>query len=468
MTGEFNRNAGTAFTRPGVLLASLQCGTAANWTLTRAMNTSEQQVREGLVQLARYLRDQRGALLDEWRAMVARDPSLPDTSEWTQAQFVDHFPEVLDGYERLLQAWPDPAPGIWRRHSEKADAHARFRWLQGYSMRTVSQEWGYLNRCIVARLSAFRDVPDEAGHAVRHHAHQLWAGVLDQHLTESIDEFHGLLQAEAATRAQELTEALARVRQLEKQRSEVMHSAACELRNDMSLVLTTASVLGDDSLDGSERAELRRLFQSGFGSLDQALDNMLRLAQLEAGADQLATAPLDAGEAMMVACSALQPMAEERSVELQFDGPGSLPVEGDAMRLPMLVRHLLLAAAPGSRNGAIEIRWGEDRRANGRWFINLRYLLSISGERVSSPTAAVLSEATRDAHRTQRGTRVPLDGEGRATASVSPMGSDGIHLAIAKRLCELLGASLELEAIDTGLQYRVTLPRAYNAETIPR
>jgi signal transduction histidine kinase len=49
---------------------------------------------------------------------------------------------------------------------------------------------------------------------------------------------------------------------------------------------------------------------------------------------------------------------------------------------------------------------------------------------------------------------------------VSPLGSDGMHLAIAKRLCELLHASLELEAADAGLQYRVTLPRAYSDTAI--
>ncbi|MFC0679849.1 sensor histidine kinase [Lysobacter korlensis] len=431
------------------------------------MNTPE-QVRQGLAQLASHLREQRDEILDAWRAMVEQDPSLQDTSEWTAAQFVDHFPEVLDGFERLLLAWPDPAPGMWRRHLKKAESHARFRWLQGYSLRTISQEWGYFNRCVVARLTTFRPDAGDACDEVLHHAHQIWAGVLDQHLTESVNEYHHLLQAEAGTRAQELSEALARVRELEKRRSEVMHGAAREIRSELSLVLTTASVLDDTGLDEAERDELRRLFQSGFASLDQALDNLVRLAQLEAGSEQLAPAPLDAGEAMTLACAALVPIAEQQNVELRFDGPGSLPVEGDATRIPLLVRHLLLAAVPGSRRSTIDLRWGEDRRSNGRWFINLRFNLSPSGDRISSPTASVLSEATRDAHQTQRGSRLPLEGEGRAPAATSPLGTDGVHLAIAKRLCELLEASLELEAIEGGLQYRVTLPRTYSSDLVPR
>jgi hypothetical protein len=430
------------------------------------MNTPE-QVRQGLAQLASHLRQQRDEILDAWRAMVEQDPSLHDTAEWTVAQVIDHFPEVLDGFERLLLAWPDPAPGIWRRHSKKAESHARFRWLQGYSLRTISQEWGYLNRCVVARLTAFRPEAGGAGDEVMHHAHQLWAGVLDQHLTESVNEYQHLLQAEAGTRAQELSEALARLRDLDKRRSDVMHGAAREMRSDLSLVLTTASVLDDSGLDESEREELRRLFQSGFASLDQALDNLVRLAQLEAGAELLTPAPLDAGEAMVLACTSLLPIAEQQNVELQFDGPGSLLVEGDARRLPLLVRHLLLAAVPGSRRGTIELRWGEDRRSNGRWFLNLRFSLSSAADRTSSPTASVLSEATREAHRTRRGTRLPLEGEGRAMVATSPLGTDGVHLAIAKRLCELFEASLELEAIEGGLQYRVTLPRVYSSELIP-
>jgi signal transduction histidine kinase len=38
---------------------------------------------------------------------------------------------------------------------------------------------------------------------------------------------------------------------------------------------------------------------------------------------------------------------------------------------------------------------------------------------------------------------------------------EGIGLAIVKRLCELLEATLELESRDVGTTFRVSLPRKY-------
>jgi Histidine kinase-, DNA gyrase B-, and HSP90-like ATPase len=83
----------------------------------------------------------------------------------------------------------------------------------------------------------------------------------------------------------------------------------------------------------------------------------------------------------------------------------------------------------------------------------------------TAPSAHALEQATREAH--------PLDGDAHRAASdqaVAPRSQpaprvahgEGIGLAIVKRLCQLLKATLELESHDTGTTFRVPLPRAYS------
>lgn len=416
--------------------------------------------------LAESLRKRRPDVLACWRQGIALDPALPDTTDWTEVQLLDHFPEILDRYEQILAAWPDAMPGLWRRHTEKAQAHARYRWLQGFSLRTVIQEWNGLNRCMQAEIARFFAGRPESI-ATLGHALQIWGGVLEQHLTESVIAFDQLQQAEAATRGQEIADALQRVRELQAARSEAVSAATQDIRDKLSVAQTSVSVMADSGLDAHERAELRELTQSSFDAVVDSLASVAALCRLEAGADPLTPAPIDAGEVLSATCNALHQELGDMAVTLSIDGPGKLPVEGDAARLPLLLRHLVLTAATATGRGELAIKWGDDQRSPGRWFINLAHPVAPDGNRETSPTALALSEATRDAHRTERAARAPLHGDARAPAPVSPLGSDGIHLAIAKRLCELLHASLELEAVDHGLQYRVTLPKAYAGEGPP-
>jgi len=417
--------------------------------------------------LAEHLRARRGSLLEQWRAGIEQDPALPDSSEWTQAQFLDHFPEVLDGVERIFSAWPDPVPGLWRNQAEKAQSHARYRWLQGYTLRTVALEWGSLNRRVLDEIADFYGRTGSRSPALKE-ALRLWASVLEQHLTESVIGFHHLSQAEAATRAQELGDALHRLRDLNSERSQAVSAAAREIRERLSVAQTSASVMGDESVSVAERHELREMVTRSLQMVGSTLSNVSTLAQLEAGAEHLNVAAIDAGQVMELACLDLQAQLEAQDLRFVPEGPASLPVEGDALRIALLLRHLVLTACSAARHGTMVVKWGADQRTAGRWFLNLAHSVRPGGSRNTSPTALALSEATREAHRTERGPKNPIHGESRGSAPVSPMGSDGVHLAIAKRLCELLHASLEMETTEDGLQYRVTLPQAYAGEEIPR
>lgn len=424
------------------------------------------QTQSALRALATALHERRMPLLDDWRRTIEQDPSLPDTAEWTEEQLLDHFPDVLDAFGQTLAAWPDATPALWRRQMDKAQAHARYRWLQGYSLRTIAQEWSGLNRCVLTEMARFFAAHGDGGDALED-ALQVWSSVLEHHLVESVIAFDHLQQAEAATRAQELADTLRHLRELHSTGSRALSAAADRMRDSLSVAQTSASVMSDGGLSDNDRLELHALTQSSFDAVRDSLSSMASLSRLEAGAEQVTVAAIDAAAVIASAHAALLDELRHASVALSAQGPDQLPVEGDALRISLVLRHLVLTALPAVGEGEISIKWGEDHRSPGRWFLSLAHPVAINGSRASSPTAFALSEATREAHRTERSPKQPIHGEARASAPVSPLGSDGMHLAIAKRLCELLHASLEMEATDEGLQYRVTLPKTYAGDDVP-
>lgn len=423
------------------------------------------QAHAELLELAAYLGGRRSQLLQQWRAGLGQVPSLPDTGQWSEAQLLDHFPEVLEGVERILATWPDVPPGLWRHQLERARAHARYRWLQGFDIATIMQEWGCLDRVMLSALSEFADEA-VASHPRMKEAHLLWATVLEQHLTESVAAFHQFDQAEAATRSQELAEAFRRLQVASPRSNEAIGAATQDMRSALAVAQTSAAVIGEGGLSDADRRELQQVMRESFATVNITLTNLWTLAQLEAGAEPLAPAALDATEMLDLTCTHLSATLAQFQIELKMDGPPTLPVESDAARLPLLVRSLAMTASEAAQRGQMLVQWGEDKRTPGRWFLNLAHTVDPDGRRMTSPTARALSDATRSAHRVERGSRAPISDEQRAPAPVSPLGSNGIHLAIAKRVCELLHASLEMESTFEGLQYRVTLPVAYPVEPV--
>ena len=90
-------------------------------------------------------------------------------------------------------------------------------------------------------------------------------------------------------------------------------------------------------------------------------------------------------------------------------------------------------------------------------------------ERAYRGMAQALEEATREAHRAgdEPQTRSHAEGavplEARDSQAPVPVAhGEGIGLAIVKRLCELLEATLELDSRPVGTTFRVSLPRKYS------
>jgi signal transduction histidine kinase len=74
------------------------------------------------------------------------------------------------------------------------------------------------------------------------------------------------------------------------------------------------------------------------------LSDLVDLARLDAGQDQLYLDTFDAAAALRELCESLRPMAAERSLFLRTTRPVALEVQGDRVKILRVLQNLLLNA----------------------------------------------------------------------------------------------------------------------------
>jgi signal transduction histidine kinase len=217
--------------------------------------------------------------------------------------------------------------------------------------------------------------------------------------------------------------------------------------------------------------------------LARLLDDLIELARLEAGQERRHVAPFDAARVVTDLCEALQPLAAERGLFLRVDTPASLPVEGAALKAGRIAQNLLLNALKYTEHGGVHVTCAEVAVGEvPSWLLCVQDTGVGFGHGGVTPLALVISDATEEAQSMAR------DAAARATAAGAaplrevpravPMlrsqsderppdagrsaGGEGIGLAIVKRLCELLDASLELQSEPgRGTTFRIVFPKRY-------
>src|ERR1700676_2744851 len=87
------------------------------------------QIRSELAALATHLAARRADVLRTWQAAVELDPELTTSSSLSRAQFNDHIPQVLDAFERRLQAEnAADREDAFAEQKKSAGEHGLHRW----------------------------------------------------------------------------------------------------------------------------------------------------------------------------------------------------------------------------------------------------------------------------------------------------------------------------------------------------
>jgi signal transduction histidine kinase len=348
------------------------------------------------------------------------------------------------------------------------------RWQQGYDIREAMREWGHLEAVIMRELEAYSASHPRLHADVMAAARDSLVRLCLEGTCESAGRYVRLQQAEAASRVRDLETSLRALQTLENERSKLLRETAHDLRGSVGVLASTTALLAQPQVEGTARSHFHSLLQQRIQSMGALLTDLVELARLEAGQSPLKIERFDAAERLRDLCEMLRSAAAERGLFLKCKGPKSLPVEGDQMKLQRIVQNLLLNALQATKQGGVVVHWSAGKDGSAR-----QWLLSIgdTGPGFALQSAGPLRHALKRATDVAREAETdPVERSDKSTdkkdsdmltaasgseSATLPSG-EGIGLSIVKRLCELLGATIELETAPAhGTTIRILFPIHY-------
>ena len=435
-----------------------------------------ERIHRQCIALAAYMRQSRERLLAAWRQRVEQDPELTTASSITRAQFTDSIPKVLDAFEQALRA--DDAIRETRADMEQregASEHGLHRWQQGYDLRETLREWAHLHQCLLAELESYSEVAPGLAPEVTRRAREVLVRLCGEGACESAARYNRLQQAEAAGRMRDLESAVKQLRALEKQRADILRQAAHDLRGSVGVITNATAVLARTTSE-EMRTDFFRILDRAIGSTQSVLGDLIDLTRLEAGQDRVQITTFDASAVLRDLSESLRAEATARNLFLKVEGPASLLVRGDSVKLQRIVQNLVLNALKATDAGGVQLVW-QGAPDNTRWILTVEDTGPGLRGTHATPLTRAMREATDQAHEseaTQHTRDAPGERPSQATVQSSVATNDGrigstgvvprelgegIGLSIVKRLCELLGAAIELETEPgRGTRFRLTFP----------
>jgi signal transduction histidine kinase len=431
--------------------------------------------QEQLDALSSWLGARREDVLQAWREAVRCDAVLTTSSGLSRSALDDHVPSIIDDFARRLRSeQARDASQAERQQRRDAAEHGMHRWQQGYDIREAMREWGHLGTVMLRALDRFAADHPQLVPEVMSIAREALVTLCMEGTCESASGYVLRQQAEAASRVRDLESSLRALQALEDERSRLLHETAHDLRGSVGVLASTTALLAKPEVAGPARDHFQGVLQQRIRSMGALLTDLVELARLEAGQNPMRIESFDAAERVREYCEALRPAAAERNLFLKWKGPRSLTVQGDPVKLQRIVQNLLLNALKATQRGGVVVRWwAAAGKAPRQWLLSIGDTGPGFALQSAGPLRHALKRATEAAHRVEAGVAdAEEDGAEHGPADVlvarSGPGSaelpsgEGIGLSIVKRLCEVLGATLELEtAPGHGTTIRIAFPLRY-------
>jgi len=392
--------------------------------------------------LAASLEQRREAILDAWQAAVEADPVAMAPSRLTLADFRDGIPHWLNALCARLRAYNDSPAAADQAEAmvqDEAREHGSHRWQQGYNMRELAREWRDLHLCLDREIDIYRRSHAEFDNEGCYLARRVLTEAVHDGINESVTQYDELQRAEAASHVQDLELVLAEAHEFERARGEALREASHDLRGSLAVVQGAAGLI-DEVEEAEPRAQLLDMVQRGVVSVHQMLNDLMDLARLEAGQELLTVKLFDVAAELHELCAVAQPLAQQNNLVLLVDGPQTLEVEGDAIKVRRIAQNLILNALKYTKQGSVEVSWSV--QDNDHWLLRIQD----SGPGLGNGASTAVAGAPEPPQ------------ERRAAARHG----EGIGLSIVRRLCELLDARLEMDTeAGVGTTFQITFPRAY-------
>ncbi len=251
-----------------------------------------------------------------------------------------------------------------------------------------------------------------------------------QHLESLVDQ-----------RTRELVQARDKAEPANRAKSAFLANMSHELRTPLSVILACSELLSDSNPTPDQVEDIAAISRSGTHLLG-LIDDVLDVARIEAGKEELAIAPSDLISTVRTVVAMMRNRAEENHLALVYYQAPDVPryVRADAPKLRQILINLLGNAIKFTREGTVTLRLSaQPADAPGR--VRLCFDVEDSGVGMAQHDLGRIFEPFEQVRNAgaQKGT--------------------GLGLTITRRFVELMGGTLHVEsAVGRGSRFGVELP----------
>ncbi|MBD2756338.1 sensor histidine kinase [Spirosoma validum] len=427
-------------------------------------NTDTPQPLSALVS---YLFAQRETILNNWRTACQEDAMLGKGHSLSREEFNNLLPLILDILEaRLLGKAPEAEPAL------TAQVHGLHRWQKSFSLIDTMQEIAHLTQILYNELKSFQILFPQTDAQILLNVNQKISQIMQEAMEGSVVKYDELQRLEASQRSATLQHAVEKMTALSQEQISMLRSSAHDLQGGLGIINGAAYMLKLEGLSEDQRVQYLDMLSRNLASVEVMLTSLMDLSRLEAGEEKRQIESIDVAPFLHEMVQSGQALATERKLILRAEGPASLHVETDPIKLQRIMQNLLLNALKYTSNGFISISWALENDA--RWIVSIQdsgpglppTLTGVLGDQLK-PTVEATSVLSVDAAEPVAvlPTNVPTipPPEQLSEISYQAKKGEGIGLQIVKRLCELLKANLEIESITgRGTLFRIRFPIRYS------
>ena len=392
-----------------------------------------------------------GGSLDYERTLAAvADLAVPHVADWCVIDIVEEDRST----KRLAVAHVDPAKvaiarALLERYPENPESPYNFRqvirtgtpiMLEHISdalLTASARDADHLRLLRELGPSSFMSVPLVAQHST--------IGVItfiaaesQRHYTAADLRFAEDVAARAAL-AVDKSRAYKQANDANRLKDEFLATLSHELRTPLNAILGYARIVRSGALTGDKHARALETIERNATSLTQIVEDVLDVSRIVTGRLRLNVQPVELPALVTDAVQTILPAADAKGVRIEpvLDSSGAY-VSGDAERLLQVVWNLLSNAVKFTpRGGRVQVRLE-------RIDSHVEIIVSDTGIGISADFLPHMFAAFRQADSTFTRER----------------GGLGLGLAIAKRLVEMHGGTIEAtsEGLGKGSTFRVRLP----------
>lgn len=299
--------------------------------------------------LATHLRDERDAVLREWRDRVHADAALDEARRLTNDEFFNNAASILDLVERaLLGDESQPSDG------DLTAGHGTHRFEAGYEFDEVIRELGILREVLAEVASAFLSRSDLETARVADQAHI----VICRSLNETTNAVARAYSDARRAIEEELKLANARLRQQDTQKSRFISTVAHELRSPLNVIAGVSQILVRSRDRLGEQAKLADMLDRNVESLIHLINDLLDYSRVATGREALALEEIDPCAVVEAAVEPLRIEAVKKGLVLRVErGQAPPTVVTDRLKIGRIVTNLVSNAIKFTdENGEIVVR----------------------------------------------------------------------------------------------------------------